>query len=334
MKLRGKHLRDSRTLRELSGLRPRIHPARSGIPDSPNPKVPVIRRFLIAGAVLAAVARPALAQEQPAYDPLPLIGSPALDSAAFQQERQAVLQWMTTASNPSMDEVMAARERAYFVIGSAVRQDFFAQLQQGTHTDPADLAQLFEVASALGVFGARDIARSLPLAPEDSIGAAPELPPGVQIQFAPPMLRVVSERGGYAFQVPYYFMIGQLQAIEADGVPTEIVSISTLFADNKNREGASQATLLLVSAPTQDPAAFEAFWLAQLGVPREAVLPEGPLPGSTAYRARDEAADMNKEVVIVRTSRGPLAVAYLGLSGPFEANRVNFADFLKQLRIP
>ncbi|HEX6036716.1 hypothetical protein [Longimicrobium sp.] len=292
----------------------------------------MIRRLLIAG-ILLAVARPVVAQEQ-AFDPLPLISSASLDSSAIQRERQDLVNWMKTASGASHDELLATRERLYFVIGSAARQDFFAQLGQNPQFDPADLAQLFELAASLGVYGAADIARSLPLSPEDAIGAAPGVPAGMRLEFAPPLLRVSSDSGGWTAQVPYYWMIGSLQRAEVNGGPTELASISTLFGDNKNQEGASQATILLVSAPGQDPAAFEEFWLAQVGVTRENVLAESPLAGATAYRARDDAADLSKEVVFIRTARGPLAVAYVGLSGPFETNRVNFVDFLRNLRLP
>lgn len=287
-------------------------------------------RLLIAG-LLVAVARPVAAQE---FDPLPLIGSAALDSTGIQRERQELLRWMEAASGATADDLLAARERVYFVIGSAARQDFYAQLGQGPVADPADQAQMFEVAAALGVYGAADIARSLPLSPDDVIGAAPGVPAGMRLEFAPPLLRLTSEAGGWAAHMPYYFMIGALQSAEVNGVPTELAKISTLFANNRNQEGASQSTILLVSAPTQDPAAFEEFWMAQVGVRREDALAESPLPGATAYRTRDDAADLTKEMVLIRTSRGPLAVAYVGLSGPFEANRVSFVDFLRNLRLP
>lgn len=331
MKLRGMHLRVLRPRNELWGDRPRTRRPRGRHPRSTNLEIPV-SRLLILGALLA-LARPLAAQQQ-AYDPLPLISSPALDSAALQTERQSLLEWMGTATSASQDELLAARERLYYVIGSAARQDFYAQLGQGPAFDPADLAQLFEVGASLGVYGAADIARSLPLSPQDAIGAAPAVPEGLRVQFAPPMLRVASDSGGWTAEVPYYFMIGILQRAEINGGLSEIASISTLFAANKNREGVSQATILLVSAPGQDPAAFEDFWLAQVGVARENALPESPLAGATAFRTRDEAADMNKEVVLIRTSRGPLFVAYLGLTGPFEANRINFIDFLQHLRLP
>lgn len=291
-----------------------------------------MRRFLVLAAALLAFARPGAAQP---YDPMPLLASAGLDTGQIELERQELLAWARETPRPGPDEAAAARERVYFLIGSAVRQNLFAQRGLRPSFDMADLAQLFELGASVGVHGAAQVARVLPLRQADLIGRSPPLPEGMRVEFAPPFLRVSSASGGWRAEVPYYFMIGELQSFRANnGLPTEVVQVSTLFADHDRRPGASQATILVVFSATERSDEFTAFWLRQFGLRPADTVPDGPRAGATTYRAYDEENDMNKEAVLMRTARGPMLVAYMGLTGPFAANRPNFLDFLNHLQVP
>lgn len=289
-------------------------------------------RLLFLAAALLAFARPGAAQQ---YDPMPLLASAALDTGEIELERQALLAQLRERPIPGPDEVAAVRERVYYLIGSAVKQNLFAQHGHRPSFDMADLAQLFEVGASLGVNGAAEVARALPLRQADVIGVSPAVPEGMRVAFAPPFLRVSSAGGGWSAEVPYYFMISGMQAFRAtNGMPTEAFQASTLFAANERREGSSQSTILLVFSPTEDRDEFVKFWLEQLEMRPADRVPDVVRAGATTYRSHDENNDMNKEAVLVRTPRGSLLVAYLALTGPFAANRPHYLDFLSHLQLP
>lgn len=291
-----------------------------------------MRRSLVLAAALLAFARPVAAQP---YDPMPLLASAGLDTGQIELERQDLLAWARETPRPSPDDVPAARERVYFLIGSAVRQNLFAQRGLRPSFDMANLAQLFELGASLGVHGAAEVARGLPLREADVIGRSPPLPEGMRVEFAPPFLRVSSAAGGWRAEVPYYFMIGEVHSFRANnGLPTEVVQVSTSFTANERRPGSSQATILLVFSPSERSDEFEKFWLEQLGMGPADRATDVLRAGATTYRAYDEANDMNREAVLIRTARGPMLVAYLGLTGPFAANRPNYLDFLNHLQVP
>ena len=285
---------------------------------------------LLLFAALVALARPAAAQQ---YDPMPLRGSNALDTGAVERERQAFLAWAGEERELTPDERLDAQQRVYFVIASAVKQNLFAQYGHRPRFPLPDLAQLFEHAARLGVHGAAQVARALPLRPEDAIGQAPPVPDSMSVEFAPPLLRVSSARGGWSLEVPYYYMISEVRSFEAGGMPTESVMISTLFAAHEDGVSTSQSTILLTWSPTERHDDFGRFWLIRMGIAPDDRVADSPREGATTYRTYDEENDIHTEAVLFRTARGPMMVAYLGNTGPFAANRPNFLDFLAHLRV-
>jgi len=133
---------------------------------------------------------------------------------------------------------------------------------------------------------------------------------------------------------PYYFMIGGLQvSIPSNGVETETIVLSTLFADHQGVPGRSQATLLLLAAMPRDTSAFYAFWLNAVQLGAADRVSKTLLPGGTTYRGYDTARSMNKELVTLTRGGMAFVLVYSGLPGTFEMNQADAMAVFESLSV-
>jgi hypothetical protein len=231
------------------------------------------------------------------------------------------------------EQAQGAREYVYFLIGSVAQAQFRATGRLLPPRDTLGFAALFDLGTRLGLYGAGMVARAV--AGEEADTLAPAVLPGepLRLTFSAPEY-TLSSAHGWELQFPYYFMIGGLQVgAPNNGVETETVVLSTLFANHRGQPGRSQATLLALSAAPADTAAFYAFWLNALGLGSADQVERPLLPGSTTYREFDPSNSMNKELVTLSRGGRAFVFAYTGLPGTFEANRADALEVMKSLAI-
>ncbi|HWK89754.1 MAG TPA: hypothetical protein VNP72_07155 [Longimicrobium sp.] len=293
--------------------------------------------WIVALAIMAVLGGPHGARAQQPYSTEPFTRMAALVPDSLDAERTRFMAWLSGSFESLEGQALSgAREHLYYLVGSAVRQNRLAEGGFAPEFPLADLAYLFEVGNALGLHGAGVVARALPLREEDRM-ADPIVPDsaGLHVELAAPMLRIRSDASGWRAFVPYYFMIGNVERFRArNGMPTEALHVSTLTTPHEGGEGHSQAAILLVSSPTQDVAAFNAFWMGNFRMSEADRVPEVPRPGATLYRGFDPAENMHKELLLLPTAKGAVAVFYAAVPGPYQANRVNFLDFIAHLQVP
>jgi hypothetical protein len=243
--------------------------------------------------------------------------------------------WLQTngASLPP-DQLQGAREHLYFLVGSAARAQLSATGRLFPPRDTLGLAEMLDEGTRLGLPGAGVVARAL-----IGAGAAEHLAPPVlpaapfRLSFSAPEYTLRSAHG-WSVRFPYYFMIGALQVrIPNNGVETEMIVLSTLFADHRGLPGRSQATLLLLGAMPNDTSAFYAFWLNAVQLGTADRVSETLLPGSTTYRGFDTARSMNKELVTLTRGRMAFVLVYSGLPGTFEMNRADARAVFESLSV-
>lgn len=289
-------------------------------------------------AVLASVfVSSALAEAQPprhATYGATLARAAAVSPAELPAARREFLAWLD-ANRASLgpEQAQGAREHLYFLIGSAAQAQFRASGRLLPPRDTLGFVALLDQGTRLGLYGTGLVARTV--AGKRAGDLAPALLPDepLRLTFSAPEFTVSSSRG-WRLRFPYYFMIGGLQvAVPNNGVETETVVLSTLFARHGDRPGHSQATLLVLSAAPVDTSAFYAFWLNALGLSAADRVERPLLPGSTTYRAFDARISMNKEVVTLSRGGRAFVFAYTGLPGTFEANRADALEVVNSLAI-
>jgi hypothetical protein len=204
-----------------------------------------------------------------------------------------------------------------------------AKRRGGRFPNAADTVafDLFRAAASIGVAGADRVARALYAHPE-------KLPPPTQVpaftlSLTPPLFKLSSDDGSWGVCYPYYFMAAPAgRQRPSNGVLTELVVLSTLFAPDQGQPGSSQATIILAAAPIADSAKHVAAWLGQFGL--TATSP--PLEDQAgAWYASPPGDPMHRLAVIRRLPTRIVVAAYLGLGGTFETNRPHFFNLLTTL---
>jgi len=259
----------------------------------------------------------------------------ALTPRELAQEQSQFKAWLrTNVASLSPDQLQGPREHLYFLVGSAARAQFRATGRLFPARDTLGLAEMLDAGTRLGLLGAGLVARTL-----ISAGEAEHLAPAVlpvaplRLSFDAPEYTLHSAHG-WSLRFPYYFMIGGLQvSMPNNGVETETIMLSTLFADHHGMPGRSQATLLLLGAMPPDTSAFYAFWLNAFQLGAADRVSKTLLPGGTTYRGFDKARSMNKELVTLTRGRLAFVLVYSGLPGTFEKNRADARAVFESLSV-
>ncbi|MEO8295369.1 MAG: hypothetical protein ABI613_07635 [Gemmatimonadota bacterium] len=290
----------------------------------------VIIRGCLCLLLTIGFAEPAGAQE---YDPAPLRTPATLPADGLPASQGEFIQWLeTNAASVPRERQAAVREHVYALISANVKARVAAGFPAFPGERDSALADLFSWGDRLGVFGAYRVARALD-------ATRPHLPPAnlvprpFEITLDSGYFTFESSRPRWAIRFPYYFMLGaathQRMGTDFEG---DVIVLSTLFAPNDPAIGsASQATILLIATDSAAADRGENFWLNNLALDKT---PTGDdlLPGTRDYRGFDTALSMNKEMVSIPIPGGVMLIAYLGLTGTFEANRPHFLNLLESLR--
>lgn len=287
------------------------------------------------GLILPAfitLTTPGIANGQ-GFSAAPLLAPSAMPSDSMPGTPRAFFEWVR-AQDSSIVAARAQqiREHLYALIAVALKQRFASTQATELPTGDTTLAQLFEWADGFGVPGAADVARAIGARSRPSVTPHPS--EGFQLSFSAPVFSLATEHGKWMVRFPYFFMIGTVTRQRlANGIESDVATLSTLTAPNNTTiGGASQATILILSAQTSDLPSYVAFWLQQMQIaPTDTVA--NPIPQATrSYRHFDAGSRLWKELVALKIPSGSLVVAYIGLDGTYQVNRPHFLDLLASLR--
>ena len=286
-------------------------------------------RILLAGLVGATVELHAGGLE---YSTAPLTQAPIMSTAEVAVDLVRFNNWLVEQTPPRSEGYPPIREHAYLLVDSILK----IRKSEGRETfndfERVSLATLFNFANGLGVYGSGLVAREFSGA-SDRKTFEPLLPKTpTQLQFQFPYFELSSSEARWRVRFPYYFMLWQTSHFTAkNGFLTDMAILSTSFSKHDNGPGASQATIMFIYSPKADCAVFDRSWLELLGIDRAAKTAMLLLPGSQNFYAYDSKTNMHNEVTFVPDVAGCYALAYSGLGGPFQSNRLSYLDFIKSL---
>jgi TonB family protein len=284
-------------------------------------------------AVLAAAlsVAPGLAAEPVPDAEAPLRQPPILSSAEVAAELARFNDYLIErhASIPP-DGFPTVREHAYLLIDSVLKGQRAEGRSKFSDFEKQSLATLFNWSTEFGVYGAGLVARRFAGDGKTPLNdpLLPAVPLELRLEF--PALVLSSRVSSWSVQLPYYFMLWNVQhTTTKNGLVTDVVTASTSFAREERPLPPSQATLMLLYSPEEQCAPFQAFWLEQLAIPATGLAGEGPLPGSEVYTTFDKETRIRKEMTFSSRGHGCVAFVLLGFPGTFETNRVSYLDFIK-----
>jgi hypothetical protein len=256
------------------------------------------------------------------------------ESAKVAVETAAFNNWLNSNYASLTTETMKGpREHLYYLIDSWVSSIYQREGVVLPREHDLVLETLFSWSERLGVFGGHLVYNAIKSEKAATMPPLMPAPSELSLSMHEDLLRIQSKRGKWFVAVPYYFMIWNMSEFGAkDGPQTQLVSLSTAASVHQGLQGHSQATLMLLAGPGEDPAAFEAYWRTALGFTGDE--PSKPLPIETlASRTKfDAEVGLHSEYTSWQTKAGLIVVAYMGMNGTYQANRPNFIDFLRSLR--
>ncbi len=261
------------------------------------------------------------------------LSEPVFDQAKVAVETTMINNWLNENYDRLTDEQLKGpREHLYYLIDSHIKYIY----SNGSKILPSEhdliLQILFSWAERLGVYGgalAYNAVKS-PNAPE--MEPHLNMPSSMSIDLEDDLFVIRSDVHGWRVNVPYYFMTWLMNDFAAtNGMPTQLVSLSTGAARDATETGHSQATIMLIFSPSADFEEFTQFWTDGFGIDSKAERLELGAKGLQSLYKFDAASKLHTEVTLWKGGTGLYAVAYLGMDGAYEWNRPHFLDFLNAL---
>ncbi|MCH7691469.1 MAG: hypothetical protein IIA17_10555 [candidate division Zixibacteria bacterium] len=272
-------------------------------------------------------------QNDQSYSRKPL-SDPIRDVAKNLVEFMALNNWLNVnyESAPA-ERHQALKERLYSIIDSHVKH-YFASKESLL---PADsdfvLTQCFAWATTMGVYGAHSVLEKLNSNIADSLQVTAPIPTSFNLTVQGEMFDLSSAWGNWRVDFPYYFMVHKLLQYKANNdLQTQIASISTGFGKHSDNDGYSQSTIMIVYSPEGVSKTFDSFWLESFGLSPENSTDDS-INGLSIYKKLDTSLSMHYELVFPKTTKGAMAVVFLGIPGTYQHNRPHFIDFLKHLEL-
>lgn len=280
-----------------------------------------------------ALATPSIANSQE-FSTAPLSTPSTMPSDSMPVTPRAFFEWVRGQDSSTVAaRAQQIREHLYALIAVAVKQRFASSHATALATGDTAFAQLFEWADGFGVPGAADVAEAI--GPRNGSSVTPHPSDGFQLTFSAPVFSLATDHGKWMVRFPYFFMIGTVTRQRlANGIESDVATLSTLTAPNSGGiGGASQATILILSAQTSDLPSYAAFWLQQMQIAPTDTVANPVAQATRSYRHFDAGSRLWKELVALKIPSGSLVVAYIGLDGTYQANRPHFLDLLTSLRV-
>lgn len=264
------------------------------------------------------------------FDPSFVANSALLPADSMGMIYRAVSSWVsqqTLGVDPSL--APGAREDLYRVIASAIHyatEDTATPYLMGSNAG----AEMFDLGTYLGVYGAGLVAAALAASPDLGVGEALLPEPPLSLSYSHPIFRLASEQG-WSIQFPYYFMPWAMQEAELTGGTAQFVALSTLHAVNTSQPGTSQSTILIIASRDPLNTGFVEAWRTSFAVPAEASCSseEWHLPDLVDRWCFTHEGGIPTEFGFVENDEGTVIIVYSGLPGPYEANRDQFLALLR-----
>ena|SRR5690606_32861345 len=270
------------------------------------------------------------------YSVEPLRTDPVLENDALETEAKKFGAWLTKNFEQLDAEARdRAREHLFFLIDARVKHLYkeHGEVMPVKGSDRV-LAELFMLAESLGSYGGTLIYNNIRAADLPVLDRSRRLPEPMHLNLAGNVLQLTSE-SGWSFSIPYYFMLWHMASVSSDkaanGMPAEVVTLSTGVARHSDGVGASQSTIMLVYSPAVEHDAFSASWRNSLAIPADTDSLQLPIEGLSSRSVFAPERGLHSELVTWAGRNGSFAVIYGGIDGPFQANRVHFLDFLRSL---
>jgi hypothetical protein len=267
------------------------------------------------------------------YSTAPLEQSPIMSSAEVVVDFAKFNNWLVEHQQANPRSFPQIREHAYLLVDSVLKLRQSEGRADLTEFDRVVLTEMFNWSTRFGIYGAGLAAKEFTTGKDRELTEPllPQKPNRLRLEF--PYFVVSSKAAEWELRFPYYFMLWGCTRYKANnGLLTDMALLSTSFAKHDKGEGLSQATIMFIYSPKADCKKFDGFWLGMIGIAETGKTDAEPLPSSTNYYAYDEPTNMHKEVTLLAEPTGCYAIAYSGIGGPYQANRVSYLDFMKTLR--
>jgi hypothetical protein len=266
------------------------------------------------------------------YSTEPLAQSPIMSTAEVAVDFTRFNNWLVEKKHPSSEELPPIREHTYLLIDSILKIRQSEGRTAFNDFERFSLEQLFNLATGLGVYGAGLVARELASGSDRQPAEAllPKEPTQLRLQF--PYFVLSSKAASWQVRFPYYFMLWHSSRFTAkNGFLTDMAVVSTSFSKHDKGPGRSQATIMFTYSPKADCEVFNRSWLELFAIGPGAKTSTALIPSSENFYGYDTQTNMHKEVTVLSDATGCYALAYSGVGGPYQANRVSYVDFVKSL---
>ncbi len=224
------------------------------------------------------------------------------------------------------------REHLYYLINSWVSYLYRGEGVVRPLQHDSVLQTFFTWSEPLGAYGGNLVYNAIKRESSAMMPPVLPVPSAYSLSVREDMFHLESKRGAWSVAFPYYFMIGNMKEYVAnDGPRTQLVGVSTAGAVHQGVGGHSQATLMLLAGPGENPTAFEAYWTPLIGFAGNEPTRELPV-GKLVSRSRyDASTRIHSEYVTLQAKSGAIVVWYSGVDGTYQWNRPHFIDFVRSL---
>jgi hypothetical protein len=226
--------------------------------------------------------------------------------------------------------LQSLKEKLYLIIDSRVKELYAGRDEFVIPADDLILRETFRWASVMRVPGAQMVWSRL--APGVTQADLPStVPSAFNLTLNGSYLTLSASSPAWSATFPYHFMVADLRDFETSNGQRTLMSIVSTGFGRHNGDGASQATLMLISSSGESPEAFSDFWLQGFGFDGEVTSGDNLPDGFASYRRFDAETKLHYEVLFPDSRKSLVAVAYLGIDGTYQWNRPHFLNFLKNL---
>ena len=263
-----------------------------------------------------------------------ILKEPVFEYAKVIVDTTAFNNWLNSNySKLTYKSMKGPREHLYYLIDSRVKAIYLRDSVVLPNNHDGILEILFSWSERLGVYGGSLVYNSIRSKQATPMKALMAVPTPFRLELDKDLFKISSKNGGWSVNVPYYFMIWNMNDFVAtNGMKTQLVTISTGAAKDKSKLGHSQATLMFIYSPTDDFKTFKEFWGKLFAIGPTSKKHELGIKGLFSQIAYDKSTYLHKELVFWSTSNASYAVAYLGIDGTYQWNRPHFLDFLRAIK--
>jgi len=292
------------------------------------------RKICVALTLILATAVSASFPPQKGYS-TSILDKPVFDMAHIAVDSAAFNNWLNTNYEKlSHEQMKGPREHFYYLIDSYVKHYYAKSTQIIPNQHDLIFETLFSWSEKLGAYGGSLVYNKLNS--PDSAKQKPilTLPKEISLNLENDLFLITSEKQGWKFKIPYYFMIWRISDVRVDnGMRIQMVAFSTGSVKDKSQHGHSQATIMFMHTPDKSLSEVSQYWIKGLGLDGDTTKKSLDFQGKESVYSYDESMKLHKEITTWKEKTGVYTVVYLGIDGTYQWNRPHFIDFLHSISI-